>query len=269
MANLLDYKKSNFSPAFLFLPQREREALKTIYSFCREVDDVVDGERSREEASRVLELWVSFIDGRGLSPREELGQRLARVVSRYNIPRVHLLEIIDGVKTDLLRSRYETFEPLKKYCYGVASAVGLCCLPIFGVPVSEARDYAVNLGLAFQLTNIIRDVATDASRGRIYIPLEDLSRFGYTERDLMSKTSNPKFVALMEFQAGRARGFYRLAAQSLPLAWNRPLLPARVMAAVYEGLLTKIEKSGFRVFEEKVSLNPVSKWSIVARTLFS
>ena len=263
-----EYKTSNFSPAFLFLSKPQRAGLKAIYSFCREVDDIVDiGGGDRQSAGRSLDAWVAFIQHRGVAPRQELGVPLTAAIRDFRIPEVHLLEIIEGVRMDLSRSHYETFDELKKYCYGVASAVGLCCLPIFGVPIPEGRDYAVNLGLAFQLTNILRDLATDSARGRIYIPLADMKRFGYSEQELAAGTSNERFRVLMKFEAARARDFYVAAEQALPFIWRRRLLPARVMTAVYRGILDKMEKSGFRVFEGKVSLGTFSKWAAVARTV--
>jgi phytoene synthase len=263
-----EYKTSNFSPAFLFLSKPQRAGLKAIYSFCREVDDIVDLEGgSRESAGRKLEAWAAFVQRQGMAPKPELGVRLTAAMREFRIPEVHLLEIIDGVRMDLTHPRYGSFEDLKKYCYGVASAVGLCCLPIFGVPIPEGQDYAVNLGIAFQLTNILRDVATDADRGRIYIPSADLKRFGYTERELMNRVFNERFSALMAFESERAQSFYVAAAQALPFVWRRRLLPARVMTAVYGGILEKIRKGGFRVFEGKVSLGTFSKWAAVARTV--
>jgi phytoene synthase len=262
-----EYKTSNFSPAFLFLSGSRRAALKAIYSFCREVDDIVDEGENRGSSASLLEAWTAFIRQKGVAPREELGARLAAAVRDFDIPQIHLLEIIEGVRMDLTQTRYENFEGLKKYCYGVASAVGLCCLPIFGVPIPEARDYAVSLGIAFQLTNILRDVGTDAGRGRVYLPLEDLKRFGCSEQDLFARISNDRLMTLMRFQTERARGFYGLAVRSLPSAWRRRLLPARVMTAMYQGILNKIERGGFRVFEGKAVLSAFSKWAAVIRTI--
>lgn len=263
----LEYKTSNFSAAFLFLSRDQKEALKAIYSFCREVDDIVD--QKRPGAAGILQAWEDFVNGRGDAPRPELGACLSEAVQKYGIARPYLVEIIGGVRMDLHQSRYETFEQLKKYCYGVASAVGLCCLPIFGVPVAEGTEYAVNLGLSFQLTNIIRDVATDADRGRIYLPLEDLRGFHYTEGELLSKVYNRHFVDLLQLQAQRARNFYQCAERSLPSSWRRQLLPARVMAAVYGKILDKIEKTGFRVFDGKIRLSAFSKWVAVVQEVLS
>jgi phytoene synthase len=264
----MEYRGSNFSPAFLFLSARQKEGLKTIYSFCRCIDDLVDAGGDKDAALSALEGWFQFISrGNGSAPDPEIGLRLRQAMAEFGVPTEHLLEIVGGVRIDLKRSRYDTFENLREYCYGVASAVGLCCLPIFGVPVPEGRDYAVNLGIAFQLTNIIRDTASDAARGRVYIPLEDMKRFAHTEPELVSGTYNERFVKLMEFQAGRARSFYALASEKFPQAWKKELLPARVMASVYARILKKIEATGFRVFQGKVRLDALSKWSAVLSAL--
>jgi len=258
--------RSNFYYAFLFLPRPQREAIYTVYAFCRIVDDVVDLGRDPEVQRKELAHWRREV-GRCYegTPEEPVAQRLAQVVRAYPIPRAALEEIINGVEMDLDRSAYETFEELYPYCYRVAGAVGLCCIEIFGYADPRARDYAVNLGVALQLTNILRDLQSDAQRGRIYLPQEDLRRFGVGGDDLRLGRYTPEFVALMEFEARRARSFYRRAWETLPAGDGRRLFAAEIMGEIYFALLRAIEARRYRVFDGRISVPLSTKLAIALR----
>jgi len=258
--------RSNFYYAFLFLPRPQREAIYAVYAFCRIVDDVVDLGRDPEVQRKELAHWrrevARCFEG---TPDEPVAQRLAHAVRTYSIPRVALEEIINGVEMDLDRSSYETFEELYPYCYRVAGAVGLCCIEIFGYADPRARDYAVNLGVALQLTNILRDVQSDAQRGRIYVPQADLRRFGVNPEDLKLGRYTPEFVELMDFQARRARSLYRRAWEALPDADARRLFAAEIMGRIYFALLRTIEARRYRVFDRHISVPIATKLAIALR----
>src|SRR2546426_6192283 len=243
-ARLTRKSRSNFYYAFLTLPRPRREALYAVYAFCRTVDDIADLglERGAEPATLREELgcWrreVARCYQPGGAPQHPVAQRLAAAVHRYAIPREALEAIIDGVEMDVDGVAYETIEALYPYCYRVASAVGLAAIEIFGYRDPRAREYAVNLGIALQLTNILRDVGADARAGRVYLPREDLRACGVTVDDLRAGRYDDAFVALMAQGAARAREFYRRAEESFPRADARSLVPARIMGAIYASLL--------------------------------
>ena len=271
-ARLTRKSRSNFYYAFLTLPRRRRDALYAVYAFCRTVDDIADlgDERGVDRAAQRTELerWRRDVarcyepDGR---PEHPIAVGLARAVSEFAIPRDALLAIIDGVEMDLDQVRYETAEDLYPYCYRVASAVGLCCIEIFGYTDPRAREYAVNLGTALQLTNIMRDVGADARAGRVYLPREDLRKFGVTTDDLRAGRYTDEFVSLMRHQAARARQFYRAAHDAFPAADARSLVAAEIMGRIYRALLDEIEARGFRVFEERVTVPTGRKLAIALR----
>jgi phytoene synthase len=237
-----------------------------VYAFCRSVDDVVDlgGEPvlQRRELDRWRQEVARCYEG---VPQDPVTERLAQVIRDFPIPRVALEEIVAGVRMDLERLSYETFEELSLYCYRVAGAVGLCCIEIFGYTDPRAREYAINLGTALQLTNILRDLRADAERGRVYLPQEDLRRFGVSEGDLRAGRYTPEFVALMRFEAERARQFYARARASLPRGDERRLFAAEIMGRIYYSLLRDIESREFRVFEESVSVPVARKLAIALR----
>jgi phytoene synthase len=271
-ARLTRRSRSNFYYAFLALPRPRREALYAVYAFCRTVDDVADlgGERgaSLSEQRRELDRWrreVALCYEPGGRPADPIALRLAEAVRAFAIPRDALLAIIEGVEMDLDRARYETAEDLYPYCYRVASAVGLCCIEIFGYTDPRAREYAVNLGAALQFTNIIRDVGADAQAGRIYLPQEDLRRFGVTADDLRTGRYTAEFVRLMRHQAERARHFYRAAQESFPTADARAMVPAEIMGRIYLTLLEEIEARGFRVFDARITVPTARKLAIAVR----
>ncbi|HEV8438269.1 MAG TPA: presqualene diphosphate synthase HpnD [Methylomirabilota bacterium] len=255
VSRLTRRSRSNFFYAFLCLPRREREAIYAVYAFCRIVDDAVDLGRDRPEQRRELDRWRDEVarayDG---VPEHPAGQRLQQAVRTFPIPRAALLEIIAGVEMDLEHAVYETFDDLYPYCYRVASAVGLCCIEIFGYADPRAREYAINLGIALQLTNILRDVQADARGGRVYIPQEDLRRFGVTAEHLAAGRYTSEFVALMGWEAARARRYYERAWAALPPADARRLFAAEIMGRTYFALLRAIEARRFRVFGERVTL---------------
>ena len=271
-ARLTRKSRSNFYYAFLTLPRRRRDALYAVYAFCRTVDDIADlgDERGVDRAAQRTELerWrrdVARCYEPGGRPEHPIAAGLARAVSEFAIPREALLAIIDGVEMDLDQVRYETAEDLYPYCYRVASAVGLCCIEIFGYTDPRAREYAVNLGTALQLTNIMRDVGADARAGRVYVPQEDLRKFGVTTDDLRAGRYTGEFVSLMRHQAARARQFYRAARDAFPTADARSLVAAEIMGRIYQALLDEIEARGFRVFEERVTVPTGRKLAIALR----
>ena len=263
-SSLTKKSRSNFYYAFLFLPRAQREAMYAVYAFCRILDDVVDlggvAEVQRRELARWRRELARCFEG---APEEPVAQHLAQVLRRFPIPRGALEAIIDGVEMDLDHSRYETFEDLYPYCYRVAGAVGLCCIEIFGYSDPRCREYAINLGIALQLTNILRDIQADAERGRIYLPREDLRRFGVSAEDLKGGRYSLGFVELMGFEARRARQFYERAWVALPAQDARRLVAAEIMGRIYFALLRAIENRQFRVFGAHVTV-PVSRKLAIA-----
>jgi phytoene synthase len=264
VATLTRRSGSNFYYSFLFLPRRKREAMFALYAFCRTVDDAVDqSSATPSEKVRALAEWRMELRriyaGR---PSHPIAVRLAEVVRAYPIPREHLEAIIDGVEMDVEKRRYGSFEELYEYCFRVAAAVGLCCIEIFGYTDPRARDYAVNLGVALQLTNIMRDLRTDAERGRIYLPLDELRRFGYAEEDLLRGRYTQAYFELMRFQADRTHAYYRAARAALPRADRRRLVAAQIMGVIYHGLLRTIEARRFRVFERRLRLSAPRKLAL-------
>jgi len=260
--------RSNFYYAFLALPRPQREALYAVYAFCRTVDDIADGGGEAEAQRRELAVWrqeVARCYEPAAVPALPLARQLAEAVRAYGLPRAALDAIIDGCEMDLRRTTYETEDELYPYCYRVASAVGLCCIEIFGYTDPRAREYAVSLGMALQLTNIIRDVGADARNGRIYVPQADLRRFGVTGDDLRAGRYGDAFVALMAHEAGRARAFYAEARAAFPSVDARALVPAEIMGRIYYALLEEIEARRFRVFDERVTLPARRKAAIALR----
>jgi 15-cis-phytoene synthase len=260
--------RSNFYYAFLTLPRPRREALYAVYAFCRTVDDIADLGGDREAQRRDLARWreeIARCYEPGAVPVHPIARSLAEAVRAYALPRAALEAIVEGCEMDLRQATYETAEELYAYCYRVASAVGLCCIEIFGYTDPRAREYAVNLGMALQLTNIMRDVGADARAGRVYLPQQDLRKFGVTADDLSAGRHTDAFARLMAHEAERARDFYRLAREALPAADARSLVPAEIMGCIYWALLREIERSGFRVFGERVRVSTRRKLAIAVR----
>ena len=258
---------SSFYYSFLFLPPARRRAITALYAFCREVDDVVDETSDAGVARMKLAWWRTEIAAAfSGEPQHPVGRALARVVKEYRLPESCFHEIIDGMEMDLKHTRYPTFAELEVYCYRVAGVVGLMAAEIFGREEDRTLDYARTLGIAFQLTNIIRDVGEDARRGRIYLPQEDLARFGVPEADILSLRESPRFRYLMSFQIERAREHYDRAMAHLPARDRRNQRAGLIMAAIYRTLLTEIEADGCRVLSARVSLTPIRKLWIAWRT---
>jgi phytoene synthase len=258
-------RDTNFYYSFLVLPPRKRNAIIAVWDFCRAVDDAVDEvvpesewaggltEEARAIATAQLAGWrtelVATYEGRPSTPQ---GIALQPYTREFNLPRECFEDLVDGVEMDLRHVRYATFPTLVEYCRRVASAVGLICVEIFGYRNQTARAYAENLGLALQLTNIIRDVRTDFTRGRIYLPTEDLERFGVTEEDIRAGRVTPAVVELLRFECDRANSYYRRAAGQLPPEDARSLVAAEIMGGIYFEILRRIERRGYDVFSERI-----------------
>jgi phytoene synthase len=255
--------QSNFYYAFVFLPRTRRDAIIATYAFSRHTDDLVDDAPSRETAARNLSSWRAethaCFDGK---PQHPITANLHKALKHFNIPKEHFLKLIEGVEMDLVKNRYQTFGELYEYCYRVASIVGLICIEIFGYTKRASQDYAVNLGIALQLTNILRDIKSDAMNDRIYLPLEELRRFDYTERDLFAGASTSGFRSLMEYQCRRAWSYYRKAAECLPEEDRRSLFPAEIMGCIYSRLLSRIEAVNYNVYKYPIRVNNLKKLGI-------
>jgi phytoene synthase len=246
---------SNFYYAFLFLPRAKREAIKNVYGFCRIIDDIVDEDATGRDPSAELDEWRDEIQAcyQGL-PSTPLGERLAESIAEFDLPKESFLDLIDGMEMDLEFHNYETFADLREYCYRVASAVGLICIEIFGYEQLRTRQYAVNLGLALQLTNILRDLKEDTARRRLYIPLEDQERFGYREREFQACLYNAPFIDMMKFQYDRATSYYDQAAASLAEEDRSSMFAAETMGAIYRELLEGISAVRFDVYRNRISV---------------
>ena len=250
----------NFYYAFLFLPRVQRDAMYTVYAFCRYCDDIADDVQTLTTPHALLEDWRRELDNcYAGKPTHRITRALQQTVERYAIAKHHFEELIGGVEMDLTIQRYATFSELEQYCYRVASAVGLACLPIFGASQPRMQSYARHLGIALQLTNIIRDVKEDAERGRIYLPLEDLHAFQYPATDLLQQRYTAAFVALMHFQQQRATEYYRKAAASLLPGDRVRLVTPEIMAAIYRATLRKIARHQYHVFRGRTSLRTAHK----------
>lgn len=247
--------RSNFYYSFLFLAKEKREAMYAVYAFCRSVDDVADGPAPAMEKQASLEAWRGELDRcyQG-KPEHPITVKLAQSLEQFPIPKEYFDELMAGVEMDLTRNRYPTFHELHEYCYRVAGVVGLMCIEIFGYRNPKAKDYAVNLGVALQLTNIMRDLRVDAERGRIYLPQEELARFGYSETELLQGIYSPAFIALMRFCTGRARHYFQNAKQLLATEDRRSLFAAEIMGTIYYNLLETIEAAEYRVFDRTMTL---------------
>ena len=258
---------SSFYYSFLFLPIERRRAITALYAFCREVDDVVDETTDPAVARLKLAWWrtqiASIYTG---TPQHPVALALADFVGPFHLARERLEEIVDGMEMDLDRNRYEDFACLSLYCHRVAGVVGLLSAEIFGYTDRGTLDYAHMLGIACQLTNIIRDVGEDAQRGRIYLPLEDLKRYDLTDSDIIQRRESSKFRALMGFEIARARSYYSQALDKLPDSDRRAQRTGLIMAAIYQRLLDEIEADGCRVLASRVSLTPLRKFWIAWKT---
>ncbi len=271
-------KTTNFYYSFSFLPKDEREAMHTVYAFCRYTDDIVDIDvpapvganphdysniqRKRERLDKWRREVEKCYNGTSTHP---IMLPLTAVVNRFSIPKQYLLTLIDGCERDLIQHRYQTFDELKEYCYSVASIVGLISIEIFGYKYDETKEYAVNLGYALQLTNILRDIQADKNNGRIYLPQEDLQRFGYAEDDLLGDMYSEQFVEMMRFQARRTREYYHKARAALRPDESITMFAAQIMDAIYYRLLEKIEIADYNIFNGKISVSTSHKILIALR----
>ncbi len=258
---------SSFYYSFLFLPPPKREAITALYAFCREVDDIADECSDHGVARAKLAWWrMEIADTFRGEPHHPVTRALLPAIRAFDLPVEQFEEIIDGMEMDLGTVRFTDFKSLQLYCYRVAAVVGQLAATIFGYSDRRTLKYAHDLGLAFQLTNIIRDVGEDARRNRIYLPQDELARFGVSEQDLLARRDSPAFHELMRFQVERARQFYLLALEALPAADRRAQRPGLAMATIYRALLTEIERDGLRVLDRRIALTPLRKLWLAWKT---
>lgn len=257
---------SSFYYSFLFLPEKQRRAITALYAFCREVDDVVDECLDATVARTKLQWWRDEI-GRLFEgvPQHPVTKALAESGKDFNLPAEHFLEIIDGMEMDLNYNSYPSFNELSLYCHRVASIVGIMSVEIFGYENRQTLKYAHDLGMAFQLTNILRDIGEDIQRGRLYIPADEMMRFGVSAEDLAQKRMTKQVVQLLEFQAKRAQEYYTAAFSHLPDVDRYRQRSGIIMAAIYQTLLTEITKTGYQVLSQRIALTPVRKLWIAWR----
>jgi len=262
-------RDTNFYYSFLVLPADQRRAIVAVWDVCRAIDDAVDEVPAGDPAAtqRAVEAWrreiARIFDG--TTPETVQGRAVQPFVSKFDLPRRPFDDLVTGVAMDVGSRRYANFDELRQYCYHVASTVGLICVAIFGCRSVEARAYAEYLGIALQLTNILRDVPVDLSRGRLYLPLDELSRFGCTEDDLRAGAMTPQVRALLAHQAQRARDFYADARRLMPRDERRRLVAAEIMGAIYRAILDRIEQREYDVFTELVRV-PRPRRAVIAAT---
>ena len=258
---------SSFYYSFLFLTPERRRAITALYAFCREVDDTVDDCTDESVARIKLEWWrkeiAGMYEGRQSHP---VTQALQPHLAVYDLKQEHLQAIIDGMEMDLNQTRYLDYAALTRYCWHVASVVGILSASIFGVTTPQTLQYAEKLGHAFQLTNIIRDVGEDARKGRIYLPVNELQQFGVTAADLLNARHSEKFEQLMAFQVARAQQAYDDAFALLPKQDRRAQRPGLMMAAIYRTLLNEVERDGYHVLKQRISLTPIRKLWLAWKT---
>jgi len=268
-ASITKSSKSNLALAFIALPRARRRDITTFYAFCRLVDDIADAPGLPvEEKRRRIRLWRDALAD-SFAGEPPLAREVRRVMARYMIPRSLFEDIIAGVEMDLTPRFYKTFDDLRLYCYRVASAVGLVSIEIFGYRNLACKHYAMNLGMALQLTNILRDVAEDLGNGgRVYLPLDDLEQFGLSPENLViHRGGEENFRAFMRFEAERALSFYAAADAVLPPEDRRSMVAAEIMRAVYGRLLEKMRAEDFRVFEKRYTLSALEKTGLIVRTM--
>jgi phytoene synthase len=260
---------SNFYYSFLFLSTSKRKAITNVYSFARILDDIVDNDQTGRNPEAELQFWRDEVECCYLGqPTTEFGEELMMTIDEFDLPKQPFMDLVEGMEMDLKWSSYQTFSDLREYCYRAASAVGLICIEIFGYDSPGTREYAVNLGLALQLTNILRDLQEDAARGRIYIPLEDLERFGYSDRDLQANLYNTPFLELMKYQHKRAKYYFERAAATLPEQDRASMVAAEIMGAIYHELLNKIQEVQYDVFRHRVAISKLQRMKIALRIWF-
>jgi 15-cis-phytoene synthase len=258
-AEITRASNSNLAFAFIAMSGARRRDITIFYAFCRVIDDIADdNQRDPEVKRRELVRWRQSLRGEE-AEEPALAKPVRDLMSRYPITPKMLEEIITGVEMDIDIRRYATWDELRVYCHRVASAVGLVSIEIFGYKNPECRDYAIALGLALQVTNIVRDVARDLRADRVYLPGEDLARFDYTEEDLRNSVTDKRFIQLMNFEAGRAETFFAESARLLPQEDRRTMLPAEIMRSIYQALLRRMKLDNFRMFEKEYRLSKAEK----------
>lgn len=260
---------SSFYYSFLFLPEAQRQAITALYAFCREVDDVVDECKDPNVARAKLDWWRDEIHttfSTSGKPNHPVCKALADIIKQFNLHQEYFLEIIDGMEMDLNQRRYNTFSDLSLYCYRVASVVGLLAAEIFGYQNGKTLKYAHNLGIAFQLTNILRDIKEDAERGRIYLPVEELEEYGVTEQDILQHQCSDQVRDLLDFQAQRALDYYNKAFELLPEEDRFSQRTGLIMATIYKKTLKLIKSDSCQVLKERVTISPLHKLWLSWRT---
>ncbi len=267
--NITKNSKTSFYYAFSFLPKEKREAIFTLYSFCRQTDDIADSKNTTYVKQKTLDFWEKELSKQFNGQTNNNFQKLWRIAERFRIPLEYFLELIKGVRMDLVNVRFESFDDLINYCYKVASIVGLMSIQIFGYQDESVKDYAVNLGIALQLTNIMRDVGVDAEMGRVYLPLEELEKFGVKEEEILRKKESKGFYRLMEHQYQRALHFYNKATELLPHSERRNMIPSQIMKNIYYYLLNQIAKKQFNVLHHKPEIPPFIKFTIAGKTVLT
>lgn len=257
----------NFYYSFLFLPERKRKGISAVYAFMRTCDDITDNPSSLDSKKANLNQWKTrvqnFLKGSDLS--HPVFPALKDTLQYFGIPDQYFIELIEGVEMDLFPRRFQNFDDLYPYCYKVASIVGLVCLHIFGFQEKEALHHAEHCGIAFQMTNILRDLKEDAQMDRIYLPLEDLARFGYTEKDLMNGKLNEAFYNLMKFEVERAEEFYKKAEPLIHYIDSDSRRALKIMIAIYNGILKKIKANRYDTFSKRIRLNLWEKVKIITK----
>jgi len=259
---------TNFYYSFIFLPREKQRAIEAVYAFARRGDDISDSDLPRAEAVQKLSDFRLALD-QCYSDREWSAdpalEALAQTVQRYKIPRRHFEDLILGLEMDLSQSRYDTFDELAVYCYRVASTIGLISIEIFGYQNARTRDYAINLGMALQLVNILRDIESDGRRGRIYLPQEDLDTFGVRPADLLARKYNDAFIELMQFECDRARRYFDAAREALEPEDQRAMVAAEIMGAIYWKVMKRIQERAYNVFGKRVRLSrPLKFWTALS-----
>ena len=256
--------KSSFYYAFNLLPAEQRDAMNTVYAFCRETDDIVDeGTVADDIKYDKLRKWrIELEKSRNGHSVYPLINKLSKTIQNFNIPLEPFFDLLKGMEMDLQQKRYLTFNDLQTYCYHVASTVGLMCIEIFGYKHPSAKDFAVNLGIALQLTNILRDIKRDAERGRIYLPQEDLRKFNYNESDIFNNTYNENFQKMMKYQVERAREYFNTATACLNKEDKKAMFAARAMQHIYYRMLNKIVDADYDVYNKRIKISTAKKVGI-------
>lgn len=256
--------RSSFYYAFNLLPEEKRDAMNTVYAFCRKTDDIIDeGNESDELKYDKLHKWRVELEKAFVGHSDyTLLNKLGRTIHKFNIPYEPFFELLKGMEMDLQNNRYLTFDDLRLYCYRVASTVGLMCIEIFGYKHKSAKEFAINLGIALQLTNILRDIKKDSLKGRIYLPQEDLQKFSYGEEDIFNQKYDDRFTALMKYEVERAEKFFDIATENLNLDDKKAMFAARAMQHIYKRLLEKIIEAEYNIYKKNIRVNSFEKVGI-------